>query len=475
MKTDINHKSVETCLEPSKDMQIILHIVLQQVKKKDLKKTELGSQKEGKLTRKDNIVIAIEELNNITNELKWYLSTENGFIFIYNGIYWVEISGELFANFLGEVAIKLGIQVIDAKYFSFKQDLYKQFISAAYLPPPQADNKVVKINLLNGTLFITEQKIELKPHNPKDFLRYVLNFEYNPLSELKYFQRYFDTSLPDESLQKVLAECVGSIFIKNEVLKLEKMPLLYGSGQNGKSVFFEVINALLGEENVSNYSLENLTDQSGYYRAMISKKLLNYASEFSTKINITMMKQLASGEPLDARLPYGNPIIVRDYAKLMFNTNNLPERTENTDAFFRRFLLIPFNKKIDEKDQDKQLAQKIIDNELSGVLNWVLEGLQRLLIQKRFSESEAAEKALKQYRAESNTVFLWMQENGWKNSNGIGYLPLSELYGFYRSYCIASGYWYQDLTKFRKALEALKIVVKRMKNGNVCYIEKETI
>ena len=54
----------------------------------------------------------------------------------------------------------------------------------------------------------------------------------------------------------------------------EKVLLLYGSGANGKSVFFEIIMAMLGPENVCNYSLEQLTNDDKYQRAMIGAAVL---------------------------------------------------------------------------------------------------------------------------------------------------------------------------------------------------------
>ena len=95
-------------------------------------------------------------------------------------------------------------------------------------------------------------------------------------------------------------------------------------------------------------------------RAMIANKLVNYASEINGKVEASIFKQLVSGEPVEARLPYGNPFIMSDYAKLIFNCNDLPRDVEQTEAYFRRFLIIPFNVTIPEHVQDKQLAKKII-------------------------------------------------------------------------------------------------------------------
>src|SRR5205085_8900623 len=188
------------------------------------------------------------------------------------------------------------------------------------------------------------------------------------------WQKFLDEVLPDETRQMVLAEYIGYVFTR---LKLEKTLMLYGRGANGKSVVFDVINALLGAENVANYSLASLSHE--YHRAKLANKLLNYSSEISTRLEADIFKRLTSGEPVDARLPYGQPFIMSRYARLLFNCNELPRDVEHTEAFFRRYLILPFDVTMPEDQQDKRLAEKIIKSELSGVFNWVLEGLQRLL------------------------------------------------------------------------------------------------
>ena len=110
------------------------------------------------------------------------------------------------------------------------------------------------------------------------------------------------------------------------------------------------------------------------------------------------LKQLVSGEPVGARLPFGNPFNLIHYAKLIFNCNSLPKDVEHTNAYFRRFLIIPFKVTIPEEEQDKELAKKIIKDELSGIFNWILEGLNRLLIQKNFSHSDSIDSQLEEYK-----------------------------------------------------------------------------
>lgn len=175
---------------------------------------------------------------------------------------------------------------------------------------------------------------------------------------------------------------------------------------------------MLGTENVSSYSIKSLTDESGYSRAMLANKLVNYASEINGKLETSIFKQLVSGEPVEARLPYIPPFTLANYAKLIFNCNELPKDVEQTYAYFRRFLIVPFKVTIPEAEQDKELSKKIIQNELSGIFNWVLDGLKRLLAQKDFSKSITVNEQIEQYKIQSDSVQLFLvDENYLKATN----------------------------------------------------------
>ena len=255
-------------------------------------------------------------------------------------------------------------------------------------------------------------------------------------------------------------------------MKLEKTLLLYGQGANGKSVFYEVVRHLLGEQNTSEYSLQNLTDNAGYQRAMIANKLVNYASEINGKLQASIFKKLVSGEPVEARLPYGRPFIIKDYAKLVFNCNELPKDVEQSNAFFRRFLIIPFNVIIPENEQDKQLATKIINSELSGIFNWVLEGLNRLLLQKQFTFSETVKQSREQYEKESDSVKMFLDENDYQPSSS-SYITIKEFYSEYREFCINDGYIPINKINFTKRLKNGQIHTEKKNIGKVAYCHKD--
>jgi len=429
-----------------------------------------------KLKEKHLQILSIENVLSLAEKNRWGMCKNNDFVYLYNGTYWNEIESETLSKFLGEAAEKMGVGKFSARYFQFREQLLKQFLSMAYLPTPENDKNNVLINLKNGTFVITPTGTNLKPFDSADFLTYQLPFDYNPEATAPIFQAYLDRVLPDVERQNILSEYLGYVFIKHgsNTLKEEQALILYGSGANGKSVFFEVVNALLGTENISSYSLQSLTNENGYYRAKIANKLVNYASEINSKLEAATFKQLVSGEPVEARLPYGQPFTLKQYAKLIFNCNELPKDVEHTKAYFRRFLIIPFDVSIPEPEQDKRLHIKIIESELSGVFNWVLEGLNRLLQQKRFSDCEAAREALEQYKTDSNSVKQFLEEY---EADPIRHTLIKELYRAYLEFCYADRNTPFKRVNFSKQLEALGIRTGRQSGTgqNIAYVVKKEI
>jgi len=419
------------------------------------------------------IVITIDEILNLAKINNWGICKNKEFIYLYNGAYWYNLEENQLLDFFGEVANKLGVQRLRSRHYEFRKKLLSQFHVVSNVPAPVVDSESTLINLKNGTLEITPELTKLRTFSRDDFLTYQLSFSYDPLAKSPIFNSYLNTVLPEKELQAVLSEYIGYLFIQNKRLKLEKTLLLYGVGANGKSVFFDIINALLGRQNVTTYSLAKLTDQNGYYRAMIGNKLVNYASEINRNLDTAFFKQLVSGEPIEARLPYGQPFIMERYAKLIFNSNVLPQDVEHSNAYFRRFLIIPFNISIPEKKQDKILAQKIIANELPGVLNWVLEGLKRLDANKEFTYSSIIVSQIEQYKNEADSTYLFLDDRNISPDYNCT-KTLAELYCDYRKFCVDNNYLAFSNRNFKKKLERHGFETFKSRVGIVVYCTKFT-
>ena len=450
----------------------LMKTLLEQVPKVDFRQlAELDPDDEdAKLKKPHYLIITVEQVIHLATRNNWNLCRREGFFYSYNGAFWKPLEKDDLKDFLKKAAEKMGVDKFTARYKDFVRDLFEQFTEQAYLPAPMVDRDTVRINLQNGTFDITPENQRLRAPDAADFLTHQLPFAFDPVATAPRFQAFLNRVLPDQDCQQVLAEYLGYVFISPTKLKLEKTLLLYGSGANGKSVFFEIVTALLGKDNVSHYSLHSLTNEPAYCRAHLATKLVNYASEINGKLEADTFKQMVSGEPVEARLPYGQPFILTNYAKLIFNCNELPADVEHTNAYFRRFLILPFTVTIPEAEQDKTLSTTIIQAELSGVFNWVLSGLRRLLEQGSFTDADAVRSQLETYKKQSDTVRLYLDEQGYQTSTD--HTPLKDLYQGYKSFCIEDGYRPVNSRNFQKRLNANGIMTDRARFGFVAYVRK---
>jgi putative DNA primase/helicase len=349
------------------------------------------------------------------------LKVFNKEIFFYNGKYWQNITEERFTSFLSNVADKMGLKELVYEHHTFGTDLIKQFTHKNFAQCI-IDTNITCINLQNGTFKFRKGKGKLYSHNKQDNLHYVLPFDYLPEASCSLFDSYLNYCLPDEEKRMVIQEYLGYVFTPNEVCNLEKCLLLFGEGSNGKSVLYRVVNAILGIENISSYSIPQLTDkQKGeYYVVNLQNKLLNYCSDTKGAFDDTgVFKQLVSGERVTGRHPAGRPTEFVNNTKFIFNVNTLPTTPENVYGFYRRFEIIDFNVTIEEEKKDRQLPTKIIDNELSGVFNWILSGLERLLQNKKLTDCKANDEALERFKIKSNNVLEFIIDEGFEVINNI--------------------------------------------------------
>jgi putative DNA primase/helicase len=188
-------------------------------------------------------------------------------------------------------------------------------------------------------------------------------------------------------------------------------------------------------------------------------------------MNPTLFKQLVSGEPVEARMIYGKPFILRDYARFIFNTNVLPKDLEHNTGFFRRFIIIEFDQTISDDEKNPMLANEIIQEELPGVFNWILEGLKRLLQQSDFSKCVAADNAVDRYKKDSDSVALFLEDGNFIPSKDDK-LSLKEFFSLYREFCKDSNYTCCSVKAFSNRLKNYHYEITRQATGRVVGVKK---
>ena len=361
--------------------------------------------------------------------------------YLFTGKYWIQLSQGVILDLLRGVLIKMGYDPLQCHTAGFGKLLTETFWCNAP-KTPTTDNKKTFINLENTTLEINaDGSITQRKHCKEDFMLYCLPYHYNPNAICPIFTKYLNRVLPDKESQIVLQELLGSIFTKH---KLEKIGVLFGDGSNGKSVLLLIMNALLGKENMSQWSLKALTTDgnAANNRANLFGKLLNFAPEMDSKGQQAheLIKAMASCETIQGKLLYKNTFQFECTCRLMFNANKFISDVEHSTGFWRRWLIIVFGETITDAEKDPDLHNKIIANELPGILNWIIEGAIRLHKNKgKFSPCKKSDDALAEQKLDSDIVAQWIEDNGYV-ANEISSISLSDLYLDFCKYANNRGY-----------------------------------
>lgn len=360
----------------------------------------------------------------------WF--SEAGQCFVYNGTCWEPVRQVDIKHFLTDSYNKMGIGKYQSQTVAAAKRLHDQAAYTLYRPLPKREKGVSKINALNETLVIKDGTVSTKPHEADDFMFYQLPYEYDPAATCPGFQKFLDEVIPND-IQLVVQEFIGCCL--DNSLKLEKALICVGTGSNGKSVFFEVVTYVLGEENVTNFNINSLCEDKSSTRIMIENKLLNYSSDFNGKIwSNGIFKQLVSREPVEAKRLYSDPEIIRNYARLAFNTNAMPASSDTSAGFRRRLLPVCFDVKISPDKADPMLAKKL-KSEAPGILNWAIEGLKRYVANGyKLSKSKTLEAKEKEYLEETESVFMFLDRNNYIPSDTMK-RKLSDLHDEYKRFC----------------------------------------
>ena len=247
-------------------------------------------------------------------------------------------------------------------------------------------NETNFINLKNGVWDIKEKK--LFPHDSKYNFTHIIEIakDDNPLNihRCTNWLRFIGETFYPEDIP-VLQEWFGFLLFREYFLK--KAVIGVGPQNSGKSVVLDTAIKFIGEKNKTGLSLHKISSGSDFTKLSLKDKHLNaYDDLSSADINDGGAFKVATGGGyISGEERFGEYQQFRSYAKIMLMANKIPPVKDNDDlAYFGRFIIFKLDNIPDKLDPF--LRQKLwTDTELSGILNWALEGLYRILEAGSFS------------------------------------------------------------------------------------------
>lgn len=317
------------------------------------------------------------------------------------------------------------------------------------------------VNVRNGLLDIRD--MSFKEHTPSYLSTVQLNVEYNPYANCPQFEKFLNEVL-DCRLIPLVQEIVGYLLTTNT--SAQKSFVLLGPARTGKSTLLWVVEyLLLGKKNVSNIPWQEIGDK--FKTAELLGKLANVFSDLPSKsIDDTGIFKVVTGEDyLMAEKKNKNPFKFKPFARLVFSCNELPRNyVDRTEGFYRRLIIVPFNRQIEKSKIDKALKYKF-QREKEGIFNWALEGLRRLYENNfEFSENELTDDVKKEYKRENNNVISFVEECC--EIDSLFSCSRIELYEAYKEFCGEAGLKALSQIKFNKELEG-NFNVTRARSGKL--------
>ena len=242
------------------------------------------------------------------------------------------------------------------------------------------DTKPNRINVKNCHLIRTNGKIDFIKHfehNEQPYLsRIQIPINYDPEATNLEIDQIF-TDVFDFKTVPLIYEMMGYLLLPHN--QYSKAFMFYGQTGTGKTTAINIITRFIGFDNISGIELQLLDDK--FELEKTRNKLLNVFDDLSNKPleYVGNFKKLVTNTYLFGRIKFlQEEIRWENRCKGLFACNVLPKLKEYiTDAFYTRWILIPCFKEFEKKNttlREKNFSKE----EMSGLLNKVLEALDRL-------------------------------------------------------------------------------------------------
>lgn len=250
--------------------------------------------------------------------------------------------------------------------------------------------------------------------------------------------------------------------------------LFHGAGYNGKSVLLMLIERFFGAHNVSGETLDRLVNQPQFTTASLFHKMVNVDADVSADVifkNTGIIKKLTGNDLHPGEYKFKTPFAFRNYAKLIFSCNKIPETEDDTDAFFRRIIIINFTQQFFGEKDDPDLIDKLCtEEEFSGLLYELLSRLPRVLkdgIKK--VTNEALAETYDKYTRGSNPV-KYFQEKALMWPLPGDKVPKRDMYQRYFEFCAEFGLAPESDQSFSRKLTQSGLKTQRGRiNGELAY------
>jgi len=258
------------------------------------------------------------------------------------------------------------------------------------------------------------EKDEIIELDPKYLITNPIPWEIGENEDTPTIDRIFEEWVGEEyvpMLYEIVAYCLLPDY------PIHRIFCLIGDGLNGKTSFLGLLNKFIGSKNITSSDLDILL-KSRFESVKLYKKLICLMGEtnFNVLSRTSILKRLTGQDLIGFEFKNKLPFDDENYAKIIIATNSLPMTLDKTIGFYRRWILIDFPNRFDEK---KDILKEIPEIEYNNLAKKSIRILKELLKKREFTkEGNFIEKRIR-FEEKSNPLQKFLKEETTQDPDGF--------------------------------------------------------
>lgn len=404
--------------------------------------------------------IVLRTLKMFYNNGADLMHASNQIFYEYNGKYWTEVQDNILKQKLLSVISLL--QPKDDTPFDTARALRNSLSvlsgQVATNQQPGNFNGASILNLKNGELHINNKNgdFELRKHNRNSMLTSVIDIAYSPDATCEMFDKYLHEVFGDNKVSSFLYEVIGYAMQTNKNIPI--IINLKGVAGGGKSTFLSILQGLFGDAYVSS-KIDYFAGNNTHASHTLFNKLILVDDDVSstTVLPDGWLKSFSESKSILCNPKFKKPFNFTSNVTVFLASNTFLRSKDISDGMRRRFVIIPFKKKITNVDVD--FAKKIIDNELPGILNKALSGLKKLRKRGCFEIPRACNLLMSEWLTGNSSLYDFMEQN---YERSYSEERLKDMYLLYKEWCRDNNVKSKlTLSTFKMELEVLGYIIDK--------------
>jgi len=328
------------------------------------------------------------------------------------------------------------------------------------------DNHKDKTLLPLKSYLLSVKDFRQNKYSPDNYFTIKFPYDYKKKLGCPKFIKFLKQILPNQPKDIIrVIEGFASGLVPE--MKFEKAYMFVGTkAQNGKSTLFNIIGKVVGKDNIANVAIHDLK-YGRFSRAELVDKSYNIYADVDSKSmrELGIIKMIISGDPMMVEKKGQHPFSYSPRCRLFFSSNQPPIIDEDSNAVYRRFMLIDFQ--VEFRKHDPFFEEKF-EEEYDGIMSLLVRNAAWLFKNRKLRYEQTPEDLRVKWDLKSNPISIFMEECLEREAGGK--LEHSKMYHAYLIFCEKKHFTAELMNTFTKLMKKKRNQIRKS-SGDQYWLE----